>query len=451
MGKSWFTSGRISFIKDVTSLSSKTAIGQVIGIMLMPIITRLYLPEQFGVVSLFISLAMVAGVSSALRYDQAVIMPKEETAARALVFLSIIIAVSVSLVLGLVLVVLAWWQPNFMLTGILGYWLYALPLACLFLGLINTLTAWCMRRKRYPVLGNSEIAVAVSNGATRIAAGAVFGSSALWLMLSTFFGYVVQTFMLSRGAGLKDLFGAGRPTRAELTALARTYRDFPVYSAPTGLLNRLSQNLPVLLMGLFFSASAVGFYAMANRLLKMPLSVVSLPLKRVYMQRVAEMCNDGRLLAGALVRATSGALLVGLLPFAIIAVYGPALFGLVLGEQWTDAGAYAAAIAPWLYSSFALTPASSNYVILNRQRLWLQLQILTGAAGGCTFLVAAFLDMQVESSLQLFSGVQTVLNILIFLIALRMTMHADARVRAGIPARAAKETASAPASGGEGG
>ena len=450
MGKSWFTSGRISFIKDVTSLSSKTVIGQFIGIVLMPIVTRLYVPEQFGVVSLFISIAMVIGVSSALRYDQAVIMPKDETSARALVFLSVAIAVVFGVLVALVIMLLHWWRPDFMQTGVLGYWLYVLPLACLFLGAINTLTAWCMRRKLYPSLGNSEIAVAVSSGATRIAAGVAFGSSVLWLMLSTFLGYVVQVVMLSRGAGLKGLFSGGRPNWAELTALAKTYRDFPMYSAPTGLLNRLSQNLPILLMGLLFSASAVGFYALANRLLKMPLSVVSLPLKRVYMQRVAEMCNDGRLLAGVLVRATFGVLLVGFLPFTIIAVYGPPLFGFVLGEQWTIAGVYAAAIAPWLYSAFALTPASSNYVILNRQRLWLQLQILTGTAGGLTFMVAAFLDVQEENSLRLFSAVQTVLNILIFLIALRMTMHADARTRAGIPAKVADETAPAPF-GGEGG
>ena len=450
VGKFSFTSGHISFIKDVSSLTSKAAIAQLIGITLTPIITRLYQPDEFGVVSLFVTIGMVVGVLSALRYDAAVVLPKEETDARSLVFLSIAITVLFSVLGTMVVALMNWWRPDIMQAGTLGHWVFALPLAWACLGVINTLTTWCTRRKMYQSLGNSDIAVAVSSGATRIAAGVAFGSSILWLMLSAFLGYIVQIAMLSRRNGLKGLFGAGRPKQAELTALAKTYRDFPIYSAPTGLFNRLSQNLPVLLLGLLFAPSAVGFYAIANRLLKMPLSVVSLPLKRVYMQRVAEMRNDNRLLAGPLVRATFGALLVGFLPFTIVGVYGPALFGFVLGAQWATAGVYAAAIVPWLYSSFAFTPASSNFVILGRQRLWLQLQIFAGTTGGGAFLAAAFLEMQVENCLRLFSAVQTALNVLIFLIALRITMRADDQMRAGLPGKTVNKAAPAPA-GDEGG
>ena len=60
----------------------------------------------------------------------------------------------------------------------------------------------------------------------------------------------------------------------ELYRLAREYREFPCYTAPAALLKRLGENLPVLILSLMFAPAVVGFFAVANRLIRLPVGLI---------------------------------------------------------------------------------------------------------------------------------------------------------------------------------
>ena len=51
-----------SFGKDVLKLVSGTAVAQVLSILAAPILTRLYAPEAFGVLALFVSITSIINV-----------------------------------------------------------------------------------------------------------------------------------------------------------------------------------------------------------------------------------------------------------------------------------------------------------------------------------------------------------------------------------------------------
>ncbi|MDD4455604.1 MAG: hypothetical protein PHI67_09895, partial [Candidatus Methanomethylophilaceae archaeon] len=58
-----------SFLSNIFKLTTGTMVAQMTGILLIPVITRIYSPEFFGVAQIFLSIAAVLLVVSSLSYN----------------------------------------------------------------------------------------------------------------------------------------------------------------------------------------------------------------------------------------------------------------------------------------------------------------------------------------------------------------------------------------------
>jgi lipopolysaccharide exporter len=67
---------RSSFVVDVFTLSSGTAIAQAIMIGILPILSRLYTPEEFGVFTLFVSIATLVSVGASLSFESMIMLAR---------------------------------------------------------------------------------------------------------------------------------------------------------------------------------------------------------------------------------------------------------------------------------------------------------------------------------------------------------------------------------------
>ena len=84
-----------SFARGAIVLSSGSAGAQLLLVLAAPILTRLYTPEDFGLLAIYTSLLALAGVISSLRYELAIPLPKEdEEAANTAVLCLGLIAIS---------------------------------------------------------------------------------------------------------------------------------------------------------------------------------------------------------------------------------------------------------------------------------------------------------------------------------------------------------------------
>ena len=66
------------FVKNVISLMTGTTAAQAIPILISPILTRLYKPEEFGAFALYMAIASVLSVVVSGRYELAVILPEND-------------------------------------------------------------------------------------------------------------------------------------------------------------------------------------------------------------------------------------------------------------------------------------------------------------------------------------------------------------------------------------
>ncbi len=61
------------FSRNVLTLITGTSIAQAIPIAISPILTRLYTPEDFGVLALYIAIFSIISVIATLRYEFGVV------------------------------------------------------------------------------------------------------------------------------------------------------------------------------------------------------------------------------------------------------------------------------------------------------------------------------------------------------------------------------------------
>ena len=81
---------RSDFTKNVLILMTGTTMAQAIPIAVLPILSRLYSPDDFGVLAIFISLSFIFGSIANGRYELAIVLPKDDRSALNIVVLSIL-------------------------------------------------------------------------------------------------------------------------------------------------------------------------------------------------------------------------------------------------------------------------------------------------------------------------------------------------------------------------
>ena len=82
-----------------------------------------------------------------------------------------------------------------------------------------------------------------------------------------------------------------------------------------------------------------------------------------------------------LVRSTiRRAILIGVVPFALIYLLSPWLFPFFFGDQWDQAGDFARAMTPWLFMLLITSPISNLFVVTEHQDWLLGFSILYTAA-----------------------------------------------------------------------
>ena len=152
-------------------LATGTGIGQIIGIVAAPVITRLFAPEAYGVAAFFASLTAILGVLACARYKLAIVLLTKDREAANLLWLSLLFAIFFA---GLSFVVI-WFGGSEITTWMnipeLAQYLWVFPLALLLHGLFIALNYWNTRTRHFTRLSVTEITSRVSSTAAILGAG----------------------------------------------------------------------------------------------------------------------------------------------------------------------------------------------------------------------------------------------------------------------------------------
>jgi len=356
-----------TFAGNVLKLVTGSVFAQGIGVLVAPIVARLFAPEAFGVAALFTSITGIIGVVACLRYQFSIMLPKtDEEAANllgvSLSFVLIITGISVSVIFfaGDIIV-------NLLNSPELKKYLWLIPIAVFVNGIFVALNYWNSRTKHFSRLSIARVVSSVVAQGTKLGSGFVGFISGGVLIGTNILGQVVSTVVLGCQVWRNDryLFKANIRWEKILEGIKR-YRKFPIIDIWGGLLNTISWQLPALLLASFFSPVIVGYYALGSAVIRMPMNIIGGAIAQVFYQRACDAKNKGES-AEVVENVYKRLVAIGLFPMLLLCLIGQDLFSVVFGNNWSEAGLYTQILAPWMFFTFISSPLSTLFSVFERQ------------------------------------------------------------------------------------
>ena len=346
---------RGSFLRNLSIVMSGTAVAQIIGFVMMPVISRLFTAEDFGVFATFQSIIGVISAGITLQYIQAIVLPKEKKDAINVAFASLISVALIAVILLAVSVLFQGHVLNTIALPAIGY-VYLAILASFVAGINQTFQAWCVRVKVFKQASLSQVIRSIVSYGIFLVAG-IIHLGAPGLVLGTIVANIAASFNLAR-IFVADFVDVRKDvSRKKVMELAREYRDFPLYSTPQNLINALSQGLPVFLFGYFYDIEIAGLYAFSVRVIHTPFGLLLAPLRQVLFQKVTEVYNYNGNLFELFRKSTFAISILLFLPCVFIFIWGPHIFKIIFGDIWVESGKIASWLIVWLFVGFSNIPA----------------------------------------------------------------------------------------------
>lgn len=363
------------FLVDVVVMAGGTAVSQALLFMTTPLITRLYEPDNFGVWSLIKSLGSIFAVVASWRYELSIVLPKQDKEAANLFAASVSIAIAMSGLLFAVVSLFGTQVAQLLSTKEIVPWLWVLPLMLLLTGIYQSGNYWSTRKHHFSRLAISRIIQSVVMLAIQLGLALTIGADSSGLILGMIIGQIAATGALAFQIWREDgTFIIESWNWQSIKDGISSNRNFPLYVAPYSFISNLSQQMIVLLLGIFTTTKIAGLYGFASIIVLMPIGLISAALNQVFFVKASQQLESGSL--GPFVAKVLTSIVLVTTPLFCFFIFNVEwLFTNIFGDKWTEASTYAIYLG---FSGFMLLYTSwldRIYDVLGKQRILLSMDI----------------------------------------------------------------------------
>lgn len=360
------------FNKNVLILAGGTTIAQIIPIAISPILTRLYTPEDFGALAIFVAITSVISVISCGRYELAIMLPEKDEDAINVAAVAFLFNIFVSTSFLIFISLFGSWLLNLLNAKNLGKLIYLAPLTVFLMGTFNILNYTNNRFKLYKDISKANIYKSIAGAVVQIVMG-FFKTGTLGLISGQIVSQLVSNGKLFSNA--KHLLQ--HVEKKKIKNLRIKYIKFPKYSLWTGLLNTLSLQIVPILLSSFFTSKEVGSYYIVIRVLSLPMTFIGQSFSQVFFQEFSSAYKTSKESSMHIMISTEKKLFIlAITPFTILFFFSNSLFTLVFGKEWELSGIIARYLSPWLLLTFVYSPISITFDIIGKQKEGMYFQIL---------------------------------------------------------------------------
>lgn len=385
----------MDFLKKVLTLLSGTILAQIASILLIPIISRLYLPAETGIAGNFISLILILSVGINGGYEIAIMLPKTGESAKKLAQVGLLICSILCAFLFFICLLFGKFLLKLGNVSELDNYILWLPISLFIEGSSQIFRFYLNRLGKYSYLTSGKVANVLARNLLSILLG----------VLHFHFSGLIYAFILGQFANLlfliiglkEEMISFFLFSTKEIKAELAHYQDFPKFGLISSWLNSAAKQLPFFILPLFYAKEITGWFAQADKVLAVPL-LVALAIGEVFYQKANEAAHIGQNALYKLSRQTFGILaLLGIVPTLICILGGKMLFAFVLGENYAMSGEYARWLAPAMFLSFIAAPLSYLIDIQRKLQAFFYFNILLFAVRLLTLFVSGMYLSDVES------------------------------------------------------
>lgn len=391
-----------TFLKNVLTLFSGTVTAQVIGIAFVPVLTRLFTPEEFGVFYIFVATATILSIISTGGYETSFVLPKSDQDAKQLLAFSIILSVAITILCFSICLFLQQWGNIIFKTTSSKLILWLIPFYSFFVGLSRIFQNWSIRGKKYNWVSTSNIIRSGSVSGLQTGFG-LFQTSSLGLVLGSCLSQIFPLWFLARKNKISREVVTWN-TLKEAYIKGKEYKNFPKLMMPTDLLNEVSIQSPVYVLRTIFSNAAVALYSLPYKIMNQPSKFIGQAVGSVYYRQASELHTQNKDLAELTFNTFKNLFILGIVPFIVTMFWGKEIFSFVFSKEWESCGRIAAFMSPWLLFEFAGSPVSNILIIRKKLPCLFYMNLLLLVIRLAGLLTGTLIMKDLEISVILFAG-----------------------------------------------
>ena len=359
-----------------TSITASNVVVSLLGVLSMPLLSRLYTAEDFSLLAFFTSSAAVMSAILTLRIEAAIPLAANALDAKRL----LVSAFIVTLVASMSAFLIFWFLPIFfaqngVLTANIRASLLILPFCLLFSGISTSILFYFIWEKQFSTIAKLKSIQALVGLAVQLGIG-VFSYSVLGLAIGVIASFIVPALYFSYHGLIKNFKYWQYALNFDSLKIIRNYQSFPIFSAPEKLVSDLSLNLPLIILAVFYDPSLAGLVFVASKCVSLPLNILGNSVASLFTSNCARLIKDGEV-QNEVSKIINLMLFLGLLPLSCSLYFSENLFTFIFGEEWSEAGLYLCLLFPGVVYQTIFSPISYIFYAAGENKRFLFLSMLS--------------------------------------------------------------------------
>ncbi|MBC1573926.1 oligosaccharide flippase family protein [Listeria booriae] len=373
--------------KILVTLFSGNVLAQLIMMAFAPIISRLYSETEMGIYAAYVTVIAITVKIASLSLEKAIPLEQDTKLARQLLRLNFMIVWLVCAILFGVYMIFDWSILRFVGINPSVLSMLLLSLGIAFTSMIQIYNYQNMALEQYRTLSLTKSMQLLGTGVLQ----SILSFRPTGLLLGDIGGKLLSLLVLqhvSRKARIEKVVFSW----ADMVFLLRKYRNFMLFSAPSGLVNTLALQVPQLFIIAIFATAAGGQYALVQRVILVPISLLSISIAQFFYSFATKcIANQPGQVYRMYMQITWKLCVAMFLPVLLLAMFSPVVFPFVFGANWREAGELAQTLSMLLFTQAVFGATSQILYVTNKQKLQMILELCKLAS-----IIGVFMIMQAD-------------------------------------------------------
>jgi O-antigen/teichoic acid export membrane protein len=404
------------YLKNILTIAGGVFATQLLTILLSPVLTRIYSPETFGIITVFLSVVNVLTVVVTLRYENVLVICRKDDEAKNLIGYLVIFILASLTILGFLLILAPLTIFSFLFQEEYLFWIYLVPSLIGLNAFFYVFRNWLNRKKRYHKIALGGIYKSIVLNGVLIFGGIWSAKPEIFLFANIMAQFTETLYLFFKIHQLDEGLFKGFDVKAGWVTLME-YINFPKYSLPADIINVYTSQNPIVLLTAFYGLTPVGYFSVTQRVLGFPLKLVASSTLEVFKQKASEEFNHKGDCRETFVNTFKYLAFIAIIPTILIAVFSPIVFEWVFGVEWKQAGYYARYLSLMFFFQFSVSPLGFTLLIAGKQKLNLIWQISLLAITSISFIIG-YINNSADQSVLLYSMAYSFMYLIYFFLSL---------------------------------
>ncbi len=409
---------REDFIRNVLKLSASSSLLTFVPILVTPILSRLYSPEDYAAWGIFSSVFYIVNSFVFLSYENTVVKTNKKDELPSLILLCVIISTAVCLLTYLVFVLGELCGISFFQNFPSKFLLFITLLSTAFYTLLSS---FANRERCYSIMSVANIVKGSGQAVLRIAFGFI-PALTYGLILGNSIAHVVS-FIFILVCVLKRLSDL-EWFRVNWVSVRNAFISnikFLKFDAPARFIEFLVGNFSIIILTNFFTGNEIGCFSMSIQLVLLPITMIGSAMGNVYYREISENCDDMIFVRKSTIRVAKICFYISLLPILCISLGLDKFMPILLGAKWIYAGNILICLVIYSLPIILTEPLLPAFRALNCQenRFYYNIMNIVFALGG--LLISCFVFSNLYTCLIIYASAFAIIRLLMFHKILKIT------------------------------